>query len=89
MSKPSLFSPTMSKGISNIKLPGGSSGTHEISRSQLLEMRAERSLEKLDKTLKAVDYQKHYFNDIMGVTSVVEQSGKIKELVLRHKARIV
>jgi hypothetical protein len=39
--------------------------------------------------LKAVDYQKHYFNDIMGVTSVVEQSGKIKELVLRHKARIV
>jgi hypothetical protein len=79
----------MSKGISNIKLPGAGPGTHEISRSQLLEMRAERSLEKLDQTLKAVDYQKHYFNDIMGVTSVVEQSGKIKELVLRHKARIV
>lgn len=36
-----------------------------------------------------MEYQKHYFNDIMGVTSVVEQSGKIKELVLRHKARIV
>jgi hypothetical protein len=37
----------MSKGISNIKLPPGG-GTHELSRSQLLEMRAERSLEKLD-----------------------------------------
>ena len=63
--------------------------SNKISRSQLLEMRAERSLEKLDQTLKAVDAHKHYFNDIMGVTSVVEQSGKIKQFVLRHKNRMV
>jgi hypothetical protein len=57
-------------------------------KSQLIELRAERSLEKLDHTLKQCEEQMH-FQEIMGMRNLSEQSGKIKELVLRHKARVV
>jgi hypothetical protein len=58
-----------------------------VQQSSYIEMKAERSLEAIDRTLKTFDTQWH-MNEVYGRKNIHEFSGKYKELVMRTKNRI-
>ena len=60
---------------------------HGLIQSSFIDMKAERSLETIDRTLKNFDTQLH-LNEVVERKNLQEFSGKYKELVLRTKNRI-
>ena len=55
--------------------------------SQIIELKAERSIEAIDRTLKNLDNQR-FMNDIYGRKNITEQSTKIRDLVQKTKHRM-